>query len=423
MSHAAPGPENHPSGESSANPQAIRIQLQKVLTSADFASADRLRRFLEFVVTQTLEGRVDQLKESIIGLEVFKRSSFDPKSDATVRTAATRLRAKLEEYYKGPGKDDSLRIELPKGHYIPEFLCTSKPAEAEFKPVRWLPKAKHFTIVLCVMVLIAGSAVLAWRVRDGAIGAQVPQVRWGRLLAKATSEGGSPKAIRLSYDAAYLAASPDEQKVYATSAWSRLLTVISTKDGTLQTRTLPQDAGPLAVSPDGAKLYIGSRLGGIMVIDSESDLRVLKMVSTAGPVWDLAVTPDGSKLFVAMSDRGVWRVLTKDWTARQLTNQGCPESIKIGPDGRTLVVTYQCGGPGGKSGHDSVEFFDTQTEELLGTLTGMPFVGGRHPFPQMGNRLYWMAWMLAAMPTTIMRTAPWCQATFFILFACLNAGS
>ena len=155
----------------------------------------------------------------------------------------------------------------------------------------------------------------------------------------------------------------------------------------LKTQTLPQYAGPLAVSPDGAKLYIGSRLGGIMVIDPASGQEMRKTVSTAAPVWDLAVTPDGRKLFVAMSHQGVWRFLTSDWTARQLTSQGCPENIKIGPDGRTLVVSYQCGGPVGRSGHDSVEFFDTQTEELLGRLTGMAFVGGPASFSPDGNSI------------------------------------
>jgi TolB-like protein/Flp pilus assembly protein TadD len=82
----------------------------------------RLKRFLSFIVTEALEGRGDQLKEYVIGVQVFDReSSFDPRADPIVRVQARRLRARLVRYYREEGGADTIVIELPKGGYTPTF--------------------------------------------------------------------------------------------------------------------------------------------------------------------------------------------------------------------------------------------------------------------------------------------------------------
>src|SRR6266704_2259008 len=86
--------------------------LQRVLDSPGFARNERLSRFLRFVVELHLEGRDDELKESVIGAEIFgRRPDYDPKNDAVVRTEARRLRALLNEYYLSDGKGDTLVID------------------------------------------------------------------------------------------------------------------------------------------------------------------------------------------------------------------------------------------------------------------------------------------------------------------------
>jgi len=42
---------------------AVRAQLSRILTSEHFARSERLSRFLEFTVEQTLAGRAELLKE------------------------------------------------------------------------------------------------------------------------------------------------------------------------------------------------------------------------------------------------------------------------------------------------------------------------------------------------------------------------
>src|SRR5271155_5325397 len=95
---------------------AIRRQLEGILASAGFAKKDRLSRFLRFVVERKLAGRPHELKETVIGVEVFERpANYNPKQDAIVRTEAGRLRARLGEYYLAEGANDPLVIEIPRG--------------------------------------------------------------------------------------------------------------------------------------------------------------------------------------------------------------------------------------------------------------------------------------------------------------------
>jgi adenylate cyclase len=110
---------------------AIRDQLNTVLKSALFAYAERLGRFLEFVVEETLNGRADHLNQFAIAIDVFDRDeTFDPTIDAIVRVEAGRLRSKLLEYYVESGRRDPIRIELPKRSYAATFRNQSRSEDA-----------------------------------------------------------------------------------------------------------------------------------------------------------------------------------------------------------------------------------------------------------------------------------------------------
>lgn len=100
----------------------IRSELERILSSGIFATADRMKRFLLFVVKETLEGRGDNLNETQLGAEVYDRiERFDPRVDAIVRVDAGRLRSKLREFYASEGGSSSVRIDIPKGTYKPSF--------------------------------------------------------------------------------------------------------------------------------------------------------------------------------------------------------------------------------------------------------------------------------------------------------------
>jgi len=120
-------------------PEQICAQVNKVLANKLFTRSIRLCRFLRFSVEQTLAGNGGQLKEQIIGVEVFDRKpDYDPRIDPIVRVEARRLRAKLKAYYTSPGRGDQVMIVLPKGAYLPSFktrgAATPKPAALEAVP-------------------------------------------------------------------------------------------------------------------------------------------------------------------------------------------------------------------------------------------------------------------------------------------------
>ena len=116
---------------------AVRAQLERILASPGFANADRLSRFLRFVVERTLDGEGDQLKEYRLGTEVFDRpSDYDPRLDSIVRVEARRLRSKLAEYYEGPGRRDPTVIRVEKGGYVATFeTAIPSPTAAAAEPL------------------------------------------------------------------------------------------------------------------------------------------------------------------------------------------------------------------------------------------------------------------------------------------------
>lgn len=110
----------------------IRSHLAAMLASPVFARADRISRFLRYVVEASLDGRTKQISEHAIAVDVYDRpQSFDSRLDGIVRVEAGRLRSKLREYYETDGKSSSVRIEFPKGTYSPVFkeIGVSSPSE------------------------------------------------------------------------------------------------------------------------------------------------------------------------------------------------------------------------------------------------------------------------------------------------------
>jgi serine/threonine-protein kinase len=119
-------------GTGQANGQAVRDELERLLSSSCLARNERVSRLLRFLVERSLEGREGELKESLIGVEVFgRRPDYDPKQDSTVRSEAVRLRARLSKYYAGEGSRDPLIIELPKGGYVPRFRPPDAPTQEQ----------------------------------------------------------------------------------------------------------------------------------------------------------------------------------------------------------------------------------------------------------------------------------------------------
>ena len=115
-----------PQAPAPPSPDQVRDQLDRLMTSPQFRNTRRLLRFLQFVVSESLQHREDKLKEYTIGVEVFdKKETFDPRLDSAVRVCARTLRAKLDDYYATEGAQDDVIIRLRAGDYVPRFYVRS----------------------------------------------------------------------------------------------------------------------------------------------------------------------------------------------------------------------------------------------------------------------------------------------------------
>jgi TolB-like protein len=145
--------------------ETLRRQLERVLASPGFARSERLSRLLRFVIDRHLEGRDTELKEPLIGIEVFGRQpDYDPKVDSIVRSEAARLRSRLIEYYAGEGREDPVVIELPKGGYTPRFR-QSETAPARTDGARKTRSRRVWLVVASAGLIFALAAIGWWWVR------------------------------------------------------------------------------------------------------------------------------------------------------------------------------------------------------------------------------------------------------------------
>jgi hypothetical protein len=151
-----------------------RQELRRVLQSPHFANAPKKSRFLEFVSEQTLLGNGEKLNEFLIGMEVYGRGGdFNPQQDPIVRVQAHEIRRALKKHYEEEGSTSPWRIDLPVGHYMPNFSKVSpreetplaaqggRPAESMQGSRRW-----HYLLLVALAVTCATLSILLIRERS-----------------------------------------------------------------------------------------------------------------------------------------------------------------------------------------------------------------------------------------------------------------
>jgi TolB-like protein len=174
--------------------------LDRVLGSEVFEAAGRAREFLNFIVQETLAGRGDRLKGYSIAVQVFERpADFDAQTDPLVRVEAGRLRRRLAEYYQSQGRDDALRIELPRGGYTPVFVRHEPEAAAAVEPQVASPPARRraswWAVCAAALVLIALAAGLGGMFLAGKL--QSAQTSAGSNGATARMPARGPRLVVL----------------------------------------------------------------------------------------------------------------------------------------------------------------------------------------------------------------------------------
>jgi hypothetical protein len=125
------GIDNHPHAADH------RWQLaRRIAESGSLGRSRLLSEFLLYVVDRHIRNRIDEITEQQIGILVFGRAEgYDSNDDNIVRSYARNLRKRLDEYYATEGKDEPMRLDIPRGRYAPTFSTRNQipllqPAEA-----------------------------------------------------------------------------------------------------------------------------------------------------------------------------------------------------------------------------------------------------------------------------------------------------
>ena len=92
----------------------INHYLKKVLQSKTFSKSVITNELLKYLVSQSLKGEIP--KEDQISLALRGNSTKKDQGNNT-RVYILNLRKKLEEYYSSEGKNDAVKISIPKGSY------------------------------------------------------------------------------------------------------------------------------------------------------------------------------------------------------------------------------------------------------------------------------------------------------------------
>jgi len=150
-----------PPADTPVSPEMTFAVVEKILASPHFATARRLSDFLRFLVRKTVSGAAAEIKEEIIALEVYgRRLDYDPKVDCIVRVEASRLRAKLHDYYASEGREDPVRLQLPPGSYVPIFE-TAPAVAGRPAPPGTAPRTRLRWLVAASLAALATMAALA----------------------------------------------------------------------------------------------------------------------------------------------------------------------------------------------------------------------------------------------------------------------
>ena len=369
-----------------AGAEAIRGALERALASPEFQLSARMSQLLRYLVEATLANRGAELKETVLGVEVFGRPpDYDPKIDPVVRKEARRLRQKLQEYYQGSGAAEALRIDLPKGGYVPAFgppaavveAATSAPAPPPRKRLTWVLSAG------VGLVFLTGSvAVLRTYVQSPLLAPQALTGNSGTERSPAFSPDGkqiafvwdgqggelglyiqalhSDSARRVTSSEAYEnypAWSPDGHSIAflrRTARGSYAVILRGLRDGV--ERTLAEIAKPDHVdwSPDGRSIAVSDGLQGspsaIVFLSTANGGRqqiTIPAQSTADTYPRFS--PDGGRLaFLREVAKDVTEVYVLDLKTRRdaarLTNENRKiEGFAWAPDGESLMLSLARG--------------------------------------------------------------------------------
>lgn len=365
---------------------AIRAQLERILASDVFSRAQQLRRFLVFIVEQSLAGQGHSLKESVLAHELYgKGTDFDGGADPVVRVDARRVRDKLREYYEG--RSDPIVISLPKGTYVPTFEANAAASPKDTAPAvvppdqRETPRASKVGPTRlaggALALLTVMAAALIWRASP----ADAPPLELFPLASYPGVEGPpalSPDGNLVAFAwAGHAEAGPTD--IYVKDVETEAVRQLTETPAAETSPSWSPDGHSLAFVRGGHGVFTMSQLGGaerkvsatgthVAWAGDAKSVLIRDRGQNAGPFgiyrvflgtlerrrvtqapvgegdWRFDVSPDGSTLaFIRYEKPGIadlYVVPLKGGDPRRLSNWGATiEGVSWTPDGREIVYS------------------------------------------------------------------------------------
>ncbi len=319
-------------GQESVAPEAVKVELERIVTSAAFADSPRIAAFLRYVVEARLAGEDDRIQEYGIGLAVFERpESFDPRIDSIVRVEARRLREKLARHYETAEASGPVRIELPRRGYKPRFVEAAEVPEPS-TPAFELPSWTPWAIAAVAVAALAGR----WLWPEGS----PPQSHGERIVFSVEPPPGMDHVP--GYKGGGTVVSPDGRRIAFVAG-------VPGGDQALYVREL-DDPAPRRVegsegarwpfwSPDSRRVGFGAS-GFVKTADLDAGLVVSLCLESFyfGGAWG---GKDGDTIVFGERFQGLYRVAASGGEAEPLTQlregevgHGWPEFL---PDGRRFL--------------------------------------------------------------------------------------
>src|SRR5260370_4933452 len=133
-----------------------RVEYERIADLPHLMRAPGLSRIFAFVCEKYFERKIEEIKEYTIAVHALGRpENFDSGSDPIVRVSMRSLRKRLEQYYANEGKDHTLQITFPVGHYVPEFVHAEAVASQVASDEQPGLRPELYTPFLPTRVLIA----------------------------------------------------------------------------------------------------------------------------------------------------------------------------------------------------------------------------------------------------------------------------
>jgi TolB-like protein len=136
--------------------EAIYQQLERIFLDPLFINSQVLKKFLSFIVDQTLQGNSQQLKEYTVAVNVLdKPSNFKPQENSIVRIHAGRLRRALNHFYNNNETPEPVHISVPLGTYVPIFSLNDNKLQAHLSNGNSISTGRNNKVVIDKSAVVA----------------------------------------------------------------------------------------------------------------------------------------------------------------------------------------------------------------------------------------------------------------------------